>query len=167
MLVPALSLQARVLESAGRREEAAAVAHDLLTVWPQRCPTSYWVADLAFTLRELGRSAVLDEAAAAAPAASRWLEAASAVSAGELATAADVYAGIGSLPDEAMARLAAARAALEAGRRKAAEPDLALALGAFRRLGAKRYVRQAEALSAIPVSVKLSPTTGPASSPDR
>ena len=49
-----------------------------------------------------------------------------------------------------MARLAAARSALEAGRRKAAEPDLALALGAFHRLGAKRYIREAEALSAIP-----------------
>ncbi len=150
MLVPALALQARVLESAGRREEAGALAAELLSVWPERCPTSYWVADLAFTLRELGTSALLDEAAAAAPAASRWLEAASAVSAGELATAAEVYAAIGSLPDEAMARLATARSALEGGRRKAADDELALALGAFHRLGATRYVRQAEALAAIP-----------------
>jgi len=150
MLVPALSLQARVLESAGRPEEAAALAEELLGVWPQRCPTSYWVADLAFTLRALGRSVLLDEAAAAAPAASRWLEAAGAVSAGELAAAAGIYAGIGSLPDEAMARLAAARSALEGGRRKAAEPHLSLALNAFHRLGAKRLVREAEALSAIP-----------------
>ena len=150
MLVPALSLQARVLESAGRSEEAAALAEELLSVWPQRCPTSYWVADLAFTLRDLGRPALLDGAAAAAPAASRWLEAAGAVSAGELASAAAIYGSIGSVPDEAMARLAAARSALEAGRRKAAEPDLALALGAFHRLGAKRYIRETEALSAIP-----------------
>jgi len=150
MLVPALSLQARVLESAGRPEDAAALAEELLGVWPQRCPTSYWVADLAFTLRALGRSVLLDEAAAAAPAASRWLEAAGAVSAGELAAAAGIYAGIGSLPDEAMARLAAARSALEGGRRKAAEPHLSLALNAFHRLGAKRLVREAEALSAIP-----------------
>ena len=55
--MPALSLQARVLESAGRSEEAAALAEELLSVWPQRCPTSYWVADLAFTLRDLGRPA--------------------------------------------------------------------------------------------------------------
>ena len=99
---------------------------------------------------ELGTSALLDRAAAAAPAASRWLEAAGAVSAGELTSAAAIYAGIGSLPDEAMARLAAARSALEDGRRRASEPDLALALGAFHRLGAKRYIREAEALSAIP-----------------
>jgi hypothetical protein len=140
-----------VLESAGRSEEAATLAEELLSVWPQRCPTSYWVADLAFTLRALGRSTLLDGAAAAAPAASRWLEAAGAVSAGELASAAAIYARIGSVPDEAMARLAAARSAFETGRRKAAEPDLALALNAFHRLGAKRYIREAEALSAIPV----------------
>jgi hypothetical protein len=148
--VPALALQARVLESAGRREEAAALAAELLSEWPQRCPTSYWIADLAFTLRELRTSALLLEAAEAAPAASRWLEAASAVSSGELATAAAVFAAIGSLPDEAVARLATARRALEAGQRKAAEEQRALALGMFHRLGATRYVRQAEALAAIP-----------------
>jgi hypothetical protein len=46
--------------------------------------------------------------------------------------------------------MAAARTATSAGRRKAAEPDLALALAAFHQLGATRYLRRAEALSAIP-----------------
>jgi len=149
MLVPALSLNAHVLESAGRSEEAAALASELLSVWPKRCPTSYWVADLAFTLRRLGRSAALDEAATAAPTASRWLEAASFVSAGEPARAAETYARIGSRPDEAMARLSAARAALDAGHRKEAEPELASALDGFHQMRAKRYIREAEALLAI------------------
>ena len=51
----------------GSQRRPPALAKELLSVWPQRCPTSYWVADLAFTLRELGTSALLDRAAAARP----------------------------------------------------------------------------------------------------
>ena len=56
MLVPSLALQARVLEAAGRGAEASQLADELLAIWPDRCPTSYWVSDLAFTLRQVGQA---------------------------------------------------------------------------------------------------------------
>ena len=149
MLVPALALHARMVQSAGRADEAAALTGELLSVWPTGCPTSYWLADLAFTLRDLDRSAALEAAAAAAPSTSRWLEAARLIAAGDLGAAAETYARIGSQPDEAMARLGAARALLVAGSRGAAEQELAKAVEAFRRLKATRYIGNAEELSAI------------------
>jgi class 3 adenylate cyclase/tetratricopeptide (TPR) repeat protein len=150
MLVPSLALQARVLEAAGRRAEASQLADELLGIWPGRCPTSYWVSDLAFTLRQLDRPDTLAVAARSAPAASRWLAAGLALAAGDAAAAAEKYAEIGCLPDEATARLFAARAALAAGGRAAAEAQLRQALETFRQLAATRYLREAEALMAIP-----------------
>jgi len=67
-----------------------------------------------------------------------------------LAMGPEKYAEIGCLPDEATARLFAARAALAAGGRAAAEAQLRLALETFRRLAATRYLSEAEALMAIP-----------------
>ena len=64
MLVPALALQVRILASTGRPDEAAVLADRLLEIWPARCPTSYWVADFAFALHDLGRSRLLLDAAA-------------------------------------------------------------------------------------------------------
>jgi len=150
VLIPALALRARVLVATGRPDEAEALAEELLSLWPGSCPTSYWVADLAFTLHALGRSQSLREAASGAPTASRWLEAASAVASGELSRAADLYAAIGSLPDEAFARLGAAQGLVDAGSRGQAEPQLARALELFQRIGASAYLREAEALLALP-----------------
>jgi tetratricopeptide (TPR) repeat protein len=150
MLVPSLALQARVLEAAGRGAEASQLADELLGIWPGRCPTSYWVSDLAFTLRQVDRPDALATAARSAPAASRWLDAGLALDDGDAAGAAEKYVEIGCLPDEATARLFAARAALAAGGRAAAEAQLRLALETFRQLAATRYLREAEALMAIP-----------------
>jgi tetratricopeptide (TPR) repeat protein len=150
MLVPSLALQARVLEAAGRRAEASQLADELLGIWPDRCPTSYWVSDLAFTLRQVVRPDALAAAARSAPAASRWLDAGLALAAGDAAGAAEKYLEIGCLPDQATARMFAARAALAAGGRAAAEAQLRQALVTFRQLAATRYLEEAEALMAIP-----------------
>jgi class 3 adenylate cyclase/tetratricopeptide (TPR) repeat protein len=150
MLVPSLALQARVLEAAGRRAEASQLADELLGIWPDRCPTSYWVSDLAFTLRQVDRPDALAAAARSAPAASRWLDAGLALAAGDAAGAAEKYVEIGCLPDQATARMVAARAALAAGGRAAAEAQLRQALVTFRQLAATRYLEEAEALMAIP-----------------
>ena len=56
------------------------------------------------------------------------------------------FARIGSQPDEALARLQAAEALLEAGRAGEARAELEPAVEFFRRVGASRYVREAEAL---------------------
>ena len=148
MIVPALALHARMLEATGGYEEARRLAEELLSFWPERFPTSYWVADLAFALRGLERSERLLAAAKHARTSSRWLEAARAVALGEYARASEVYAAIGSLPDELLSRIGAAREALAAGRPHEAEVELSLALPAMGRIGAGRYVREGEALLA-------------------
>jgi class 3 adenylate cyclase/tetratricopeptide (TPR) repeat protein len=146
MLVPALALHARILEASGRPDDALACADELLSLWPESCPTSYWLADVAFTLHSLGCSGRLLESAVRARTTSRWLEAATAVAEGKLQQAAELYGAIGSSPDAAMARLRAARVLAEAGMRRQAEVELDRALAAFRPLGASYYVREGEAL---------------------
>jgi class 3 adenylate cyclase/tetratricopeptide (TPR) repeat protein len=146
MLVPALALHARTLEASGRPDDAAACADELLSLWPESCPTSYWLADVAFTLNSLGRSERLLEAAAGAWTTSRWLEAARAVAKGKLRQAAELYDAIGSSPDAALARLRAAQMLADAGNRRQAEAELDRALVTFRQLGASSYIREGEAL---------------------
>jgi len=146
MLIPALALHARTLEASGRPDEALGCADELLSLWPGSCPTSYWLADVAFTLHSFGDSARLLEAAERARTTSRWLEAATAVAAGDLQRAADVYTKIGSDPDAALAHLRAAQGLADAGLRRQAEAERDLALTAFRQLGASRYVHEGEGL---------------------
>jgi class 3 adenylate cyclase/tetratricopeptide (TPR) repeat protein len=147
VVVPALALQARVLVETGRPGESEPLADELLSLWPQRCPTSYWVADLAFTLRALGRDQRLLAAVKAVRTESLWLEAAAAET---FSNAANVYAAVGSLPDEAHARLRAAEELVQAGSRAEAAPQLAQATDFFRSVGAAGYLREAEALLALP-----------------
>ena len=78
----------------------------------------------------------------------RWIEAAGALAAGEAAEAARRYAAIGSLPDEAVARLMAGEALTAAGRRNEAEPELAHARRFFERVGAAAYIGRVERLPA-------------------
>ncbi len=146
MLVPALALHARILEASGRPAEAIVCANELLSLWPDRCPTSYWLADVAFTLHSLGCSGRLLDATERARTASRWLEAAMAVGEGRLQRAAELYDAIGSRPDAALARLHAARLLAEAGRRGQAEAELGRALAEFRKLGASYYIGSGESL---------------------
>ena len=67
---------------------------------------------------------------------------------GDTSEAAGIYATIGSLPDEAYARLRAAEALANAGRRDEADVELDRALDFYRSVGAARYVREGEALLA-------------------
>ena len=69
---------------------------------------SFWLADLAFALAGLGREEELARVAGRARTRTRWLEAAEAIGEGDWARAADAFAEIGSLPDEAAARVEAA-----------------------------------------------------------
>jgi class 3 adenylate cyclase/tetratricopeptide (TPR) repeat protein len=146
MLVPALALHARILEASGRPAEAATCVDELLSLWPEKCPTSYWLADVAFTLHSLGYPGRLLDAAQRARTTSRWLEAAAAVAEGRLERAAELYEAIGSRPDAAVARLDYARLHAEAGLRSQAEAELGRALAVFRELRANYYLRRAETL---------------------
>jgi class 3 adenylate cyclase/tetratricopeptide (TPR) repeat protein len=146
MVAPALALHARVLESAGRLDQATAFVEEVFSLWPERCHTSYWIADVAFTLHALGGGSRLLDAAKAARTTSRWLEAALAAASGDFRRASKAYAAIGSLPDEGIARLRAAQNLARAGARRDAKPQVTRALEVFQSSGALAYLHEAEAL---------------------
>ena len=139
-----------MLLTLGREDEARAHGDELLSLWPERCPTSYWVADLGFALPALGREQVFLVAARHVQAPSRWLDAATAAAAGDHLTAAELYAAVGSLPDEALARAPHCPDDPRDGVREDGEAELARALAIFQRLGARAHARDAEALLALP-----------------
>jgi hypothetical protein len=66
----------------------------------------------------------------------------------EFERAAERFAEIGSLPDEALARLRAAERLVAEGRANSADTQLQQALAFWRDVGATRYIREGEALLA-------------------
>ncbi len=148
-LNPTLAFEARARLASGDREGANALANELLEAWRSggvRPP--HESVDGAWTLRELGRSAELVDALERARAQTPWHEAARRLGVGELVAAADSYAEIGSVPDEAYARLRAAEELVQSGRRAEADAQLRLALPVFAGLGAAGWAAEGEALLA-------------------
>jgi class 3 adenylate cyclase/tetratricopeptide (TPR) repeat protein len=138
VLYPALAFEARVLLAAGRREDADELVSEIFDrLRPSDVlPACLAYGDLACALVKLGRGRELELWATKAPLGSRWLDAAVAYAAGDLGRAADLYAEIGSRPDEAYARL---QAGLDGER-----DQLERALPFFREAGAVRYTARAE-----------------------
>jgi hypothetical protein len=148
-LYPALAFGARAEVTAGSRATGEALADDLLAIWRSKLalyPASSWTVDLAIALDALDRVCDLAETAAAVGNRTRWLDAVLGFAAGDFETAAMRFAAIGSLPDEAVARLKAGEALAVAGRGHKARDELGQALDFLRRVRADRYVAQAEAL---------------------
>jgi predicted ATPase/class 3 adenylate cyclase len=145
-MVPALALRARVLAAVARAGEASETIDELLADWaaPSRMLPSFWTADLAAALVILERREELAVVAAATKMRTRWLEAAEAFVARDFVRAADAYSEIGSLPDEAYARLKAATQLTPLD----AEPQLAGAISFYRRVHADAYLREARSLAA-------------------
>lgn len=77
-----------------------------------------------------------------------WAEAGRLYFAGEFSRAAEVYARIGSLTDQAEARLRAAKSLIQRGEREEGEVQLERALAFYRNVDATRFVREGEALLA-------------------
>jgi class 3 adenylate cyclase/tetratricopeptide (TPR) repeat protein len=125
-LQPTRAFLARALLAAGRREEAAAVAERLLAGLGGGMLGPDLGADLGMVLADLGIEAGALDRLGIPP--SPWLEAARALAAGDPLAAADRYAAIGSRPDEADARLAAARRLARQGRPAQARTQEAAAL---------------------------------------
>ncbi|HEV3012985.1 MAG TPA: hypothetical protein VG499_06910, partial [Actinomycetota bacterium] len=124
-LHPTRAFLARALLAAGRRDEAAAMAEQLLAGLGGGVLVPDLGADLGLVLAELGiPAATLDRLGIPS---SPWLAAARSLAAGDPLAAAGSYAAVGSLPDEADARLAAARLLEAAGRTAEAEEQLAAA----------------------------------------
>jgi hypothetical protein len=67
---------------------------------------------------------------------------------GDFGRSAEIYEEIGSLPDEAFARLRAAEALIREGDRAQGDEQLQRALGFYRSVDATAYIRDGEALLA-------------------
>jgi class 3 adenylate cyclase/tetratricopeptide (TPR) repeat protein len=146
-LYPVLASRARMLMSLGRRDESEHLANELLALWAERpFNPNFWVVDLAVCLGELGRRGPLLPAPPALT--TPWLEGAEHLLAGEFAPAADVLARIGSLPDEAYARLCAAESLAAAERWEEANAELPRSLDFYRSVGATAYLSRAQKLEA-------------------
>jgi class 3 adenylate cyclase/tetratricopeptide (TPR) repeat protein len=150
-LFPALAFNARMHLVANEPEGAAENATTLLDAWAEVGVTSaaVWLADLAVVLADLNRGPDLERACAAyVRIPTRWLDAALAVVHGDNLEAAGTYAAIGSLPDEAEARLRAAEALTQGKRQTEAEAELAPALEFYRSVQATGWLHRAETLVA-------------------
>jgi class 3 adenylate cyclase/tetratricopeptide (TPR) repeat protein len=146
-LDPTRAFLARVLLAKGQRPQAQAVAGELLTGLGGGMLGPEVGVDLGVVLAELGEPAARLDALPPSP----WLEAARAIVAGDPRRAAGVYARIGSRPDEAAARLAAARSLAAAGRAGEALAELAGARGFFASVGATGLLAEAaEVQGALP-----------------
>ena len=140
VLLPALAFDAHALASAGRPDEAGEAADELLRLWLDEgrghSLASFWLADLAFALTALGRAAELGPVARRTAAHTRWLDAARAAGDGDWPIAAGLFARIGSLPDEALARMQAAADLAAADRPVEADDQRLRAAAFYRRAGA-------------------------------
>jgi hypothetical protein len=140
--LPALALRARVLAAAGRDDDARRDVDELLRLWSERAAAAeYWAADLAFAAVALGCAAEVDTALAGAGE-TRWVEAARALLRGDNEGAAELFARIGSRPDEAVARLAAAAS-------NGGGAQLERAVEFFRSVRATRYLQEGEQLLSV------------------
>ena len=140
MLLPALAFEAHALVAAGRGDESGRAADELLRLWLEEgrgfSLASFWLADLAFALAGLDRAGELAPVAGRTPTRTRWLDAAEAAGGGDWPIAAGIYARIGSLPDEALARTRAAADLARADRQAEADDQLRRASDFYRRAGA-------------------------------
>jgi tetratricopeptide (TPR) repeat protein len=143
ILLPVLAFDAHALASAGRAAEAGRAADELMRLWLEEgrglSLASFWLADVAFALADLGRAEELVQAAGRTPTRTRWLEATEAAGEGDWPRAAGVYARIGSLPDEALARFKAAGDLAAADRPAEADEELRRATAFYRDVGAAAY----------------------------
>jgi tetratricopeptide (TPR) repeat protein len=133
---------ARLLIAEGRSEEALRLTDESL----QTGFLPYYVAyDAAWIMLDLGAESVnVHLLQTNEP----WRSVVNRVLQGELVDVADRLGTIGLRPDEAYARLRAARELVAAGRRAEADEQLRRALAFYRMVGATRYVREGEVLLA-------------------
>ena len=120
VLQSALALHAHVLLAAGQIQEAGMRASELLALLVERgalVSNPDWSGELAIVLQALGREAEFLALVGGITTPTPWLQAAIAIAHGRFDQATDLYAQIGSLPDEAFARLQAAKRLAAAGRR--------------------------------------------------
>jgi class 3 adenylate cyclase/tetratricopeptide (TPR) repeat protein len=145
VLYPALGELVETLVEAGQHEDAGIIADELLGLLGSGDTTAGANArvSLAHALLALGRG---DELRDVLGPESRWFDAARAMVDQDFSLAADLFDEIGSVPDEARARMAAGERLLATGQTAEAAEQLDRAAAFFRRVGATAYLAQCEAL---------------------
>jgi hypothetical protein len=154
MLYPALAFGARAEFVAGSLDNGAALADELLDRWRSNVdiyPVSSWAVDLAIALEAIDRGDELVQTAGSVALRTRWLEAVVSFATGAFQAAAERFAQIGSRPDEALARLRAAKLLVHVQRDNEAHEELDRALAFCRRADAQTYLREAQTLTGTPV----------------
>jgi tetratricopeptide (TPR) repeat protein len=144
-----LASVAAIYLALGRPEEARTLVDETLSRYPDRPSPA-----LAWSAEGVGRRREVEASLAQIPSISGWRRAGELILEGRFDSAADVFAEMGALEQEARARLRAAQQLAEQGRHKEGEAQLEKALAFYRSVGATRYIRQADALLAAtrPVS---------------
>ena len=127
--------------------EADVVVSDL-AVGIDDDPQRQFRSQLAWVAERVGRAGEIRELAHGLEESNQWFRAARLALDGDFSRSAHVLQQIGSLPEEAYARLRAAEVLVREGRRAEADEQLQRALGFYRSVGATRYVHEAEALLA-------------------
>jgi class 3 adenylate cyclase len=158
----ALSTRAAVAAALGCRGEADDLASELAAMGPVLvsglCSAFPTLADVACTFRDLGRQSEFTEAVLDAdPIKSPWNDVARAIAEGEFVKAADIIEGIGHIAATAQTRLRAAEALTAAGRDAEAGVQRVQAEGFYRKVGARRFLRECEQLAGAPIAGKASP----------
>jgi hypothetical protein len=142
-LVPALAMGALVHAELGAAAPARALLDELQPgPFVSSVPAAFFAAS-RLELSEEFRSRVREFRRG-----TRWDGPADAVLDGRWADAAEGYSAMGARPFAAIAALRAAETLVGAGRRAEADEQLSYALAFWRSVGAKRYVREGEALLA-------------------
>ncbi len=129
--------------AAAHAEEVVAALHAGTSIGDSLSRLPY----VSWTLSDLGHGDELVAALEKQPQ-SKWVDAARAFATGEFQLSADICAEMGTKPEEAYARLRAAKRLAAEGRRAEADEQLRAALTFYRSVGATRYVREGEALLA-------------------
>jgi tetratricopeptide (TPR) repeat protein len=146
VLASALGIYGRVLLLVGRTDDAREALDESLAIFDSLALRSgFDLPYIVVTAFELGADESRVLTSRRDPV---WAEAAKWYFAGEFSRAADVYEKIGSLSDEAEARLRAAKSMIEREEREDGEEQLERALAFYRSVGATRFVREGEALLA-------------------
>jgi class 3 adenylate cyclase/tetratricopeptide (TPR) repeat protein len=149
VLHPALAYEARLLTLCDDRLAGSRAADELLAAWKKTGVRAQSESvDGAWAFFALGRVDEFLEALDRARFQTPWHTAARAIVTGDPATAADIYAEIGTVPDESYARLRAAALLVESGNRPEATRHLNTILPTYARLRASTYTAQAKSLLA-------------------
>ncbi len=150
MLYTALAVCTYVFSVTDESEEATALADEYLETLRRGVAPQWGITYLptfAPAALRLGRAGELVEALAdhlQLP----WTEAARAYASSDFMRAAEIYAAIGSKPEEAEARLRAGEALVEQGSSAEADEQLRRAVAFWQSVGATRYVGEGETLLA-------------------